>query len=86
MKASSGAVLAGLVAAAIAVPVAAQQGTGADKKARDPNEMFCEKSPVIGSRLATKKVCMTRAEWADRRLQDRQDVERAQTMRGTKGE
>jgi hypothetical protein len=44
----------------------------------DPNEIVCEKFKVIGSRLATKTACATRQEWADRRLTDRQNVEKSQ--------
>ena len=51
-------------------------------KKADPNQIVCEKQKVPGSRLATAKVCKTRAEWADSRLQDRMDLERAQTQRG----
>jgi hypothetical protein len=52
------------------------------KKATDPNQIVCEKIEVVGSRLAVKKVCMTRAEWAEQQRNDRQEVERAQTQRG----
>jgi hypothetical protein len=52
-------------------------------KALDPNEMICERQQEPGSRLAAAKVCHTRAEWADLRAQDRQDLEKAQTQRGT---
>lgn len=70
-----------------AVPAVAQQtqapsNQNAAKKTRDPNEIVCEKQEVLGSRLATKRVCMTRAEWAALKHQDRQDLERVQTMRG----
>ena len=41
----------------------------------DPTEKICENVTQIGSRLAKKRVCATRAEWAQRRLQDRQDAE-----------
>lgn len=44
----------------------------------DPNERICETITPIGSRLATKRFCGTRAEWADRRLQDKQALEKAQ--------
>lgn len=54
--------------------------------AQNPNEIVCQKQEETGSRLAKKKICMTRAEWADRQLQDRQELERAQTRRGMKGE
>lgn len=46
--------------------------------AADPNEKICETISVIGSRLAKKRICATRAEWADRRLQDRKDGEAIQ--------
>ncbi len=70
-----------------AVPASAQQtqapsNQNSAKKMLDPNEVVCEKQEVLGSRLATKRVCMTRAEWAELRHQDRQDLERVQTMRG----
>ena len=44
----------------------------------DPNERICETIKPIGSRLATKRFCGTRAEWADRKLQDKQALEKAQ--------
>jgi len=51
-------------------------------KTLDPNEVVCEKQEVIGSRLASKRVCMTRSQWADMKAQDRQETERVQTQRG----
>jgi hypothetical protein len=44
----------------------------------DPNEKICENIIPIGSRIATKRFCGTRAEWADRKRQDREALERAQ--------
>ena len=44
----------------------------------DPNEKVCETITMIGSRLAKRRFCGTRAEWADRRRQDRQEIEKAQ--------
>jgi len=35
----------------------------------------------VGSRLATKRVCMTAAEWEIRRREDREAVEKAQVNR-----
>lgn len=60
-------------------PAASQQSTS------DPrlNEIVCQKQEVTGSRLAAKKVCKTRAEWADAQLQDRQEINRVQTQRGS---
>lgn len=45
----------------------------------DPqNERICENITPIGSRLATKRFCGTRAEWADRKRQDREALDAAQ--------
>ena len=44
----------------------------------DPNEKICENVSQIGSRLSRKRICATRAEWAERRLQDRKDAEHIQ--------
>jgi hypothetical protein len=46
----------------------------------DPNEKICESIKVVGSRLATRRVCATRAEWADHRRQDREETEKAQRL------
>jgi hypothetical protein len=67
-----------IAAVSISLPAASQQPKG--KRALDPNEKVCEKITVLGSRLATKKVCATRAEWADYRQQDREAVEKAQRL------
>lgn len=64
-------------------PAAAQSDQ--TKKAKDPNEIVCERQQDPGSRLAAAKVCHTRAEWADLRNQDRQMIDRAQTQIGAMG-
>lgn len=48
----------------------------------DMNEIVCQKLKETGSRIAVRKVCRTRAEWADLKLQDRQSLEQAQTQIG----
>lgn len=48
----------------------------------DPNEKICENIGVIGSRLAKKRVCATRAEWEERNRQDREAVSQAQKQIG----
>jgi hypothetical protein len=65
------------------VKVAAQPGAVVGP---NPTERVCEKVGVIGSRLDTKRVCMTRAEWAQRKRADQDEVERAQMQRGCKYE
>lgn len=66
--------------------VAAQQpaqppGQFAVKAAPDPNEVICEKEQDSGSRISTKRVCMTRSQWAEQRRLNRQDIEKIQTQR-----
>lgn len=61
--------------------VAAEPSKAAAPKGKDPNERICETQSVLGSRLATRRVCATRAEWAERRLRERDIVERTQVQR-----
>lgn len=53
----------------------------AAKPDKDPNEVICEKQKETGSRLASHQVCMTRAQWAEQRRLNRQDIEKVQTQR-----
>lgn len=62
--------------------VAQSQPAQASTNGYDPNERICESIPVIGSRLAKKKVCATRAEWEEKKRLDRQAVEQAQRQIG----
>jgi hypothetical protein len=55
-----------------------------DIKASDPNEILCEKAEEIGTRLVTKRTCMTRAQWAEQKRLSRQVIEQLQTQRGCK--
>ena len=63
-------------------PASAQNGAQAAPQARaagDPSEVVCEKQSVVGSRLAARRVCMTRQQWAEQKLLDRQDTEKTQS-------
>ena len=65
----------------ISTTVAETQDKPAAQKQRDvgtPNEKVCEDIPTIGSRLAKKRFCGTKAEWAERKRQDRDALEAAQ--------
>lgn len=66
----------GLALAALVQPAAAQNS--GSRKAADPNEVVCEKIIMVGSRLATKRICATRSEWAEKRKQDRDAIDQAQ--------
>ena len=70
-----------LLAAALTIgtaPALAQPKPQPNTSTGDPNERICEKVEIIGSRLASKRICATRAEWADRKRQDREALEAAQ--------
>jgi invasion protein IalB len=77
------------LAAGASVPALAQAqpAPSTSQKAADPklNEVVCQTQKEIGSRLATKRICKTRAEWADSRLEDRRAVEKIQTERSMPG-
>ncbi len=68
--------IAFLASTAIAAPQPANPGA---PDSRDPNQRICEKITVTGSRLATRTVCATRSEWDQRRLEERQLLERSQS-------
>lgn len=77
--------LAALTPAATAADKPAPASTSAEGVApgKDPNEIVCEKQEVLGTRLTARKVCKTRAQWADERRLQRMEIEKAQMNRGT---
>jgi hypothetical protein len=66
-----------------APPAAAPAPAPAARSGMD--EVVCQKQPVLGSRLQSKRVCRTRAEWADLQHQDRQELEQRQTQKPMRG-
>lgn len=64
--------------ALVATPSFAQKGRAPNTSTGDPNERICENITPVGSRIATKRFCGTRAEWEDRKRQDREALESAQ--------
>ena len=56
------------------------------KQTPDPNRPICQQVEVIGSRLATKRVCMTQAQWLELKRHDREETEKMQTQRPCSGE
>ena len=59
-------------------PAYAQDSPSQQRPPADPNERICEDVVQTGSRLATRRFCGTRAQWADKQRQDREAVEKAQ--------
>jgi hypothetical protein len=47
----------------------------------DPDQEICEKVEEIGSRLATKRVCMTRAQREEQRRLNKMEIDQAQVTR-----
>ena len=73
-----------ILAAALAAPAGLAQPPAnppATPDSHDPNEMICQRVQMLGSRLNTGRMCMTRAQWDQRRREDREGAERAQTNR-----
>lgn len=50
---------------------------------QDPNQIVCQSRTEIGSRVNRRRVCRTRAEWAEHERMYRQDVEEAQQQSRT---
>jgi len=46
---------------------AAEAAPPKHKDGRDPNEVVCKTTEVIGTRLGGGRICKTRAEWAETR-------------------
>ena len=51
------------------------------RRPADPNQKICQVITPVGSRVSTKKICATRAEWEERKKDDRAAVEKAQTQK-----
>jgi hypothetical protein len=60
------------------VKTAAQPGA---VKGPNPAEVVCEKVERIGTRLVSDRVCMTRAQWAEQKRQNREEIDHVQMQR-----
>ena len=72
-----------ILLAALAVPVSARHSSG--KLTGDPNRMICRSEEVVGSRLQTKKTCMTAVQWDQLEREQRASVERIQAYKPNNG-
>jgi len=70
--------VAALGAASLLAPAYGQQPSSSTRPPPDPNEKICEDVTAVGSRLATKRSCATRAEWAAKRKLERETVDQLQ--------
>lgn len=47
-------------------------------KPGDPNKVRCEKQETTGTRLGARRVCLTVAQWEDKRREHREATEKVQ--------
>jgi len=59
-------------------PAPAPQQQSASGPAYDEKEIVCQKQEVTGSRLATRRVCMTRGDWMRAQMSDKSEIEAIQ--------
>ena len=66
----------------IATPATAQvtslEAANQLPKTGDPNRIVCERQETTGSRLGAHKVCLTVAEWAEKKREHRETLESIQ--------
>jgi len=46
----------------------------------DPQQIICRHEDVVGSRLGGRRVCRSRAEWADAQLENRFQIDKMQKL------
>jgi hypothetical protein len=66
------------LALALALPAYAQPPAAtveAPKQPLDPSEPICKDIDVSGTRMTTRRVCATRAEWRAREQLDREEIQ-----------
>lgn len=52
----------------------------AGKLPHDPDKLICERVETTGTRLGARRTCMTAEQWAARRREQREDLERVQRI------
>jgi hypothetical protein len=70
-------ILGGIAVSASAL-AQAQSSPNGSGSTPDPNQTICRTSADTGSRLSRTRVCMTRAQWDDRRRETRENINRSQ--------
>jgi nicotinamide mononucleotide (NMN) deamidase PncC len=68
-----------LLLALVLVPSVALAGGAGEKQDKKRDGLICREMAETGSRLSTKRVCMTREQWDQSRRETRETIERAQT-------
>lgn len=73
--------LALIATAGLSIAANAQEADHNKADKNDPNKLICRSEPVLGSRLAKNKRCMTKAQWDEDRRQNRLQLEQSQNTR-----
>ena len=68
-----------------AVAGAGQAGAMQGKARSDPNKIVCRNVAESGSRLKTKRVCHTNAQWAEIRREAKEKIDQIQNNRPASG-
>ena len=76
MRKSIGAFL--ILAAFMPAPTSPFSARADPPRFGDPNERICQDIVVTGSRIAKKRFCGTRADWEEKRMEDRKLIEEIQ--------
>lgn len=74
------AALAAFGTTTVSAQVSSIESSRPDTKSQDPNKVICERAETTGTRLGAKRVCMTAAQWAEQRREQREDLERVQRI------
>ena len=74
------AALAFSATSAVAQISSIESSRSSGKAPKDPNKPICERVEQIGTRLGARRVCMTAAQWAEQRREQREDMERVQRI------
>lgn len=78
------ATLLGAAATPALAQVASIQSNRPTAAPADPNKKICERVEETGTRLGSRRVCMTAEEWHARSQSDRTELQRAQQNPGYK--
>lgn len=74
-----------LLVIASAAIIAASPAVAKNKKQSDPNRLICKSEEMVGSRLQTKKTCLTAMQWDQLQRDQRMTVERVQAFKPNQG-
>jgi len=74
------------VVLAAAATLAVARPSNAVDKSTAPNKVVCRSQEVIGSRLQTKKTCMTAVQWDQYEREQRATVDRIQAFKPNNGQ